>query len=645
MGGIGKTTLALAAGSAALADGTFTGAVFLNLRGYDEAPSAAEQVLDSALRQLGVDLAHVPADVDHRAALYRAQLAARARHGERVLVVADNASAGDQVQYLLLGDGPHRLLVTSRDDLSHIGARLIDLDTLDLDQSVDLLRVAVGIPLPGDTRIDDDPDGARHVARLCCCLPLALRISAALLVSDRSLTPTELAQDLADPAGRLDLLDDGTRALRSVLEHSVRRLSPAAAELFRLLAVNPGPDLSLDAVVALSGIEKVGVVRARLSALTRAGLLRQDPASGRWSMHDLVHAYATEQAGLHPATRDEALRRLLEHYTLTARDEAYHVSPDSDRIYMGGLGRARQWFESEHANLLAAVHSALSAGHFDIAIHLPPVLTVYFRYRRFLYDAVAVARVALDAAVAVGDRVAEHVARTNLGGVLQELGCYEEAIDTHQLAIDICSDIEDLGGAAAALTGLGSILEQVGRYEEAVDTYQLAMDVFNDNDDFHRKAIAQAHLGYAFQELGRYKEAHDAYSSSSFTFGFCSDDHRRAIALNNLGITLRELHLRGEVLAPYRDPNDYYPTASRSENPELDAAVDAGERAVALFEELKDDTLLGEALGELAQTLVVAGRPDHDVQEMREAAAAAYRRVGAEDEAGRVQQPRGDVQR
>ena len=112
---------------------------------------------------------------------------------------------------------------------------------------------------PGDDRITSDPQAAGQLAGVCGGLPLALRITAALLAADPALTAAELADQLADEVGRLAALryDDGggtsAPSVAAAFDLSYRHLDEAAARLFRLLAVNPGPDVSTAAAAALTG--------------------------------------------------------------------------------------------------------------------------------------------------------------------------------------------------------------------------------------------------------------------------------------------------------------------------------------------------------------------------------------------------------
>ncbi|MFJ9847181.1 tetratricopeptide repeat protein [Kitasatospora sp. NPDC101155] len=553
MGGIGKTTLALAAGHAALTDGLFTGAVFLDLHGYDDTPTEPGQALDTVLRGLGVDPAQIPPDPDQRAAYYRAQLAARTRAGERVLVIADNASHTEQVEHLLPGDGPHRLLVTSRDDLSALGARLVDVDVLNPGQAVDLMDTAVRTALPRDGRISADRGGARRVAELCGHLPLALRIAAAQFIGDRSIKPRQLADDLEDLGERLDMLDDGTRGVRAVLERSYRRLPPPQAELFRLLAVNPGPDISTDTATALTP-GKTKDVRLRLAGLARASLIRQNPDTARWRMHDLVRAYATEQAQQHPTASAKAQRRLLKHYTVTARDANIHLEPTAggDKARFRDRAHALTWLDTEHANLIATVHTAQTTGHHDIAMNLPAQLATYLSLRRHLEDLLTVATTARD--IALGMDFQDHTAQAwnNLGTALREVRRFEEAEQALRAALTTYQQLGNKHGEASAWNSLGLVLKELRRFEEAEQAHRTALTTHQQLGNKHGEASAWNSLGLVLKELRRFEEAEQTHRTALTTHQQLGDQYGEAVAWNNLGLVLGELRRFEEAEQTHR---------------------------------------------------------------------------------------------
>jgi len=312
LAGVGKTTLAVQAGHAAVRRGWFGGGVlFIDLHGYDQEPVKPSQALDALLRALGVPAEHIPATVEERAALYRS---AMAQITDPVLVIADNASSDAQVKPLLPGTGCHRVLVTSRHTLAGLGARLLDVTVLDDDAAIELLDTALRTARPDDDRVSGDQRAARRLARACGGLPLALQIIAALLNTDLPLSASDLADQLAVEAGRLERLryDDGGGAgapsVAAAFEMSYRKLDETQAREFRLLAFNPGPGASTAAISVLADLP-VSNARSVLADLARAHLVEAAPGTAdRWRMHDLVRIYgqrlysATTSTWLAPPT-------------------------------------------------------------------------------------------------------------------------------------------------------------------------------------------------------------------------------------------------------------------------------------------------------------------------------------------------------
>lgn len=169
-----------------------------------------------------------------------------AQIGDAVLVLADNASSEAQVRPLLPGPGPHRVIITSRNTLAGLGARLLDVTVLDQAAAVELLAKVVRTARPDDERISADPANAQRLAGACGGLPLALQVTAALLVADPVLTAAELAGEMAVEVRRLEALryDDGSGvgapSVAAAFELSYRQLDADAARMFRLLPAGTG---------------------------------------------------------------------------------------------------------------------------------------------------------------------------------------------------------------------------------------------------------------------------------------------------------------------------------------------------------------------------------------------------------------------
>ncbi|MFD5426918.1 tetratricopeptide repeat protein [Streptomyces sp. NPDC127084] len=650
--GVGKTTLAHAVGHAALDKGWFTGVQMVNLRGYDPTPVPPEDALEALLRALGVAADHIPPTLDEREGLYRSQLDALGREGQRVLILADNASTSEQVRPLLPARH-HAVLVTSRHALPGLGTRLFNLHPLQPDAAVDLLHQRLEVADPDDRRVEDEPAAAEELAALCGYLPLALQIAAALLADDRDQPLSERVRMLTDAGTRLGGLDDGERNLRAVFDECLTRLTHQQADLYRLLGLHPGPDISTDAAAALTD-QPADKITPLLRQLVRARLLTQNSqARDRWSMHDLLRVHAQEQActtmdrGRVPRRRFETARtRLTDHYVRHAEAADTHLQPPGEAVstLFAGREQALAWFDAERENLLATAHTHART---QTALDLGFTLGRYLEWRRRLQDLVTVRAHALEACQALGDALNLAGAWNNLGGALKELRRHAEALDAHRTALDLFQETGDTRGQAIAWNNLGTALKELKRHTEAHDAHRTALDLYQQTGDTHRQAIAWNNLGTALRELKRHAEAHDAHRTALDLFQQTGDTHRQAIAWNNLGIALRELKRHAEALDAHRTALDLYQqtgdtygqahawnnlgTACRGLERYAEA-IAAGENAIAMLTQEEDWARTGEAWAEFATTLNASGAEPSRVREAWEQSATAYIRAG-DDEA------------
>ncbi|MGW1093939.1 tetratricopeptide repeat protein, partial [Streptomyces sp. NPDC002596] len=492
-GGVGKTTLAHAVGHAAQERGWFTGVLLVDLRGYDPHPAQAEDALEALLRSLGVRPAHLPPPGAEREVLYRSQLNARERAGERLLVVADNASAAGQVRSLL-PPGDHGMLVTSRHSLPGLG-RMRTVNRLQPDDAVALLKGALQGNDPDDQRVDEEPAAAEQLALACGYLPLALQITAALLAGDPGQPLAERAESLAHAEGLLDGLNDGERSLRATFDQSFDRLPPQEQDLFRLLSLNAGPDISTPAVAILVDLPQAAAERL-LGQLAASHLIERGTIRGRWQMHDLLRAYAHEQAdafmgrGRVPRRRYEQARaRLTDHYVQLAKAANTHLQPPGTTVASQFANRtqALAWFDAERENLIATAHTEATT---KTGMSLGFTLGQYLEWRRRLQDLVIVRSLALDACHAMGDTRNLAAAWNNLGNALHDLRRFEEALDAHQTSRDLHQQTGDTHGEATAWNNLGGALQELRRFEEALDAHQTSRDLHQQTGDTHGEATA-----------------------------------------------------------------------------------------------------------------------------------------------------------
>jgi hypothetical protein len=288
MAGVGKTALAVHWAHRA-ADRFGDGQLYVNLHGYSAGqPLPPIQALVQLLGALGVEPNKVPEGVESAAALYRSLLA-----GRRVLVVLDNARDSAQVRPLLPGSAGCLVVVTSRDRLSGLvaieAAYPFSLGLLSTAEARQLLARRLG-----RARVSAEPVAVDEIATWCARLPLALTIVAARVATHPDFPLAAVAAELRDTPSVLDALDDGEPAtnVRAVFSCSYRTLGTEASRLFRLLGLHPGPDLAAPAAASLADVP-IQRVRPLLAELARAHLIAEH-TPGRYVLHDLLRAYATE---------------------------------------------------------------------------------------------------------------------------------------------------------------------------------------------------------------------------------------------------------------------------------------------------------------------------------------------------------------
>ena len=586
--GVGKTALAVH-WAHQVADRFPDGQLYVNLRGYDPGQLVpAAGALAGFLRALGVPGPDIPPEPDERAARYRSLLA-----GRRMLIVLDNAGSVEQVRLLLPGTPACVTVVTSRDSLPGLvardGAVRLDLDLLPAADAVSLLRALIG------DRADADPGAAEALAAQCCRLPLALRVAAELAAARPAIPLAGLVGELADQQRRLDLLDaggDSRTAVRAVFSWSYRHLDPAAARMFRLLGLHPGPDVDRYAAAALTGATVKQAERV-LGALTRAHLT-QLAGLGRYSMHDLLRAYARDLAA-DSDTDDEqqaALTRLFDRYLHTA-------AVAMDTLFPGERHRrplipppatpappltdpavALAWLDAERATLVAvAVHTA-SHGWPGHATRLAATLFRYLDSGGHYPEAITIHSQARLAARHTGDPAAEAEALISLGVLALDQGYRQQAAAYLQQGLALFRATGDRSGEVRALGNLGNLNLQLGHYGQATGHLQQALALFREIGDQAGEAHALASLSVIDFQQGRYEQATGHLHRTLALSRQAGDRTGEAHALSSLGeVDLRRGncgqatgHLQ-QALALFRE------TGSRSgEARALTALGDAGLR-------------------------------------------------------------------
>ena len=541
-----------------------------------------DHALRGFLEALGVPPERAPGGAEAKAGLYRSLLS-----GKRVLVVLDNARDTEQVRLLLPGAADCLALVTSRSQLTGLvaaeGAHPLQLDLLTVPEARDLLARRLDA-----RRVAAEQQAAEEIIASCARLPLALAIVAARAAARPGFPLTRIAAELRQAAALLDHFDGGELAVnvRAVFACSYRALSAGAAQLFRLLGLHPGPDISAPAAASLAGVPR-DQATALLAELARAHLITE-PLPGRYAFHDLLRAYAAEQA--RTCDDDEARHagtgRMLDHYLHTADAAALHLNPRRDGVTTGppqpgviqeefaDYQQALAWFTAEQPVLLAAI-TRTPPGFDAYTWRLASALTTFLDRRGYWQDLKAAQGSALAAARRQGDQVGQATAIRGFGLAYRGLKQFDAARTHYLLALNLFRELGHLTGQAqthvnlawlagaqgrhrealehsrqslrhyqaagsqegqgSALNNVGWHLAELGDYHQALACCQEALAIVCELGDLSTQAHTWDSLGYIYLHLDRHPQAVSCYQHAVRLFGATGDLYGEATSLSRLG--------------------------------------------------------------------------------------------------------------
>ncbi|NUT36316.1 MAG: tetratricopeptide repeat protein, partial [Hamadaea sp.] len=281
---------------------------------------------------------------------------------------------------------------------------------------------------------------------------------------------------------RLDALSglDPATDVRAVFSWSYRALKPAAARLFRLLALHPGPDLGLAAAASMACLP-ASRTRRLLGELTAAHLLTEH-AADRYVFHDLLRAYAAELAVEEDSEEDReaARRRMLDHYLhsahatdrwLPASRDPITPAPAADGVvvveFADNTG-ARQWLTDELAVLLAVIEDTDDPAYDQHIQHLAWSMATFLLWRGMWHQQIAVQDAGLRAARRREDQVGQADIHRRLMYAHMMLSRPDEAHAHSLQAVDLYTAAGDHTGSARTHLGLMWFFEQQGRHHDAL---------------------------------------------------------------------------------------------------------------------------------------------------------------------------------
>jgi tetratricopeptide (TPR) repeat protein len=560
--GVGKTTFAVHHAHR-IASSFPDGQLFVNLCGFHPHAPAVEpgNALQGFLTALGVPPQRIPEDTPGRSTLFRSLLADR-----RILLVLDNARDEQQLRPLLPGGAGCLTLITSRSRLPGLiatdGAKPLSLPLPSQTEAHQALERRLGAE-----RLAAEPAAAADIIDLCGRLPLAMAVVAARAELDPSFPLQAIADDLRDAHGGLDAFTgfDSTTDVRAVFSWSYRSLDEPTARLFRLLALHPGPHITVPAAADLAGLP-LSRTRRALAGLLGSCLVEQ-PLPGRYALHDLLRGYATELTATHDTEeeRDHATLRVLDHYMFTAWQANQLLKQDTSPEFDPGAPRpgvtpeslttvqqATRWLAAEHQVLTGLLHTAVGRRLDHHTTGLAWSLKEYFNRQEFWPEAITALTPALEVARRLGDRLEEGRCLRHLGGIHGYLGHQEQALDHLRRATGIFEELDATGEQARAHYVMACALFLFGRVEEAVTFSERGLELSREMGEELWLAECLVELGWFHTNLGQLEKGL-AYSEEGIAlFQRLDTPWQLAQAWDVLGHTLRLLGRYEESVATYR---------------------------------------------------------------------------------------------
>ena len=593
MGGIGKTVLALKLAEELIPrypDAQF----FVDLRGTSRQPLSAHDVMAQVIRAYD-PVTPLPAPGAELEGKYRSVLNER-----RAIIFLDNASDREQIVPLILHEGCI-LIVTSRHCFALPGLIEKHVDVLPPEEACEFLLTIA-------PRLENRAD---EMARLCGCLPLALREAANMLVEHRDLSVDNFVRRMSETHGRRALVTDSVAP-------SYAALSPELQKMWRLLSVFPGGFDGEDA----AAIWNINPAAAQdfLSVLLACSMLQWSDSRSPYRLHDLLRLWA-----LAHCTDEERtwVQKSLAEFGAT-------VMASVNEMYIQGGESLRQGlalFDAKRPNIeegwgWASSHAEQDERADQLCVRYPVVGRDVLDVRQAPQERIRWLQAPLAAARRLKDKYAETSLLHAAGTAYCHMGEIQHAIEYQMLALTSAREIGDRKLEEQAMRGLGLAYCRKGEYPHALEYHEKALALAREIND--RRGVSECLREFAgdHNAMGVSKRAielgEEAFLLARETGDRCSEagclgdlavayaamgDPKRAVDTGSKGLLIaRELGiLRTEAWIfsilgrSYADLGD------------VRRALECHEAHLRIARAASDQEGIGDALGNLGNVLVRSG--------------------------------------
>lgn len=211
----------------------------------------------------------------------------------------------------------------------------------------------------------------------------------------------------------------------------------------------------------------------------------------------------------------------------------------------------------------------------------------------------------------------------NLGGCLEYMGRYDEALDAYVLAEKLYEKLDMQERLGEVLDNRGAILSYLGRGNEALSSHRDAAAIFEKAGLTLSHAMSLSNIGQTYFRLANYMSSLDAFKRAQHALRPFNAQAEEYFLLRNTADAYLALNLRSEALALYRDVDGLLRSVAGMEDDraralwgmgsalmagsEIEKAEEALTEAARLFAAADNVPLLSSVMLEQASLLAVRG--------------------------------------
>jgi serine/threonine protein kinase/predicted ATPase len=403
-------------------------------------------------------------------------------------------------------------LATSRERLGLSGETIFELGSMEVPgpkTPEDLLgSSAVNLFVTCARRVQADfelstetTEAVTRVCRLVGGMPLGIVLAASWV---GVMTPVEIADEIGRSFDFLTTemrdVPERQRSLRAAFDHSWKLLDEQQRATFSRLCVFRGG-------FSRKAAETVAEASIRtLAALTNKSLLRRDPSTGRYEMHEMLRQYAEERLGESPGSHERTLDLHADYY-------ARFLAERTERLNEREPFTALDEIETEIDNVRAAWKHMLAHEQLSSVASAIPTLKKYYRYRGTFIEAEAVFGMAARSLEASCETLTGEQARL-LGVILnvqclqcEALGHNRQALDLGDRALLLLDESAHPSERACVVYAVGLIHSKLGDRKQGTRRLDQALALFRAKDEPIGVVWALATLGNVQAWAGDYRKA------------------------------------------------------------------------------------------------------------------------------------------